>query len=148
MGLARNSYFAGSLVGMSLCAIFTGCSPDVRTVWSTEVPSPDGRYVATARTLVHGGPGTAGIETGVYLRQSGRQPLDIVLGFSRPEPNATTGSIDLTINWLDPNHLEIAFRTRPELYFQAIKYQGIVISVRDSSKASGDQLIPPCAATS
>src|SRR5205814_7685807 len=74
---------------------------------------------------------------------------DQVLGFSclgpAPRPyvldNANAGgTIDLTMKWVTPAHLDVTYDRHPNLYFQVVKYSGINISVRDlsSEPANGD----------
>jgi hypothetical protein len=71
----------------------------------------------------------------------------MVLGFSCVGPAARPyvldnanagGTIDLTMKWLAPSHLHVAYDRHPDLYFQAVKYDGIKITVQDlSSKSNG-----------
>ena len=65
-GSARG--IALSIVLAVICCLLTSCSPS--TVWKAELPSPDGRYVAVARTLQQGGPGNNWIVTSVSLEQA------------------------------------------------------------------------------
>ena len=46
------------------------------------------------------------------------------------------GSINLTMKWITPSHLEVTFSGHPDLYFQVVKYAGIEISVRDLSSVT------------
>jgi len=46
------------------------------------------------------------------------------------------GTIDLAMKWLSPSHLEVTYDKHPDLYFQAVKMDGIQISVRDLSDGS------------
>src|SRR5882672_10318713 len=57
-----------ALVGF--CIVEVGCQ-DVATTWSTEARSPDGRWLASARTQQWSGPGTAYDATTVSLKQLG-----------------------------------------------------------------------------
>jgi hypothetical protein len=74
-----------SLIIVAVCLLGFGC--EYSTVWKAEVRSPDGSWIASARTVQGGGPGTAHLDTIVYLQQinsSGTPfgtPLE-VLGFS------------------------------------------------------------------
>lgn len=115
-----------------LCALACGCR-DSATIWSGESRSPDGRWMAAARTEQYGGPGTAGIQSFVSLRQlGGRQDSVVVLQLTQD-----TTKIDLTLNWLAPSHLEIAYKEPVSVDFQAIRCGGVDISVRSLSGASG-----------
>lgn len=123
------------LTGVLLCALISGCK-DVATIWSTESTSPDGQWVAAAHTDQYGGPGTAGIQSSVSLRQvKGRQDKIEVLQLSQ---NAT--GVDLKLSWLTPTHLEITYKQPASIDFQAIKCGGIDISVRDTSAAAVSSL--------
>jgi hypothetical protein len=105
-----------------------GCGDS--TIWKAAVRSPDGSWIASARTLEGGGFGTGHLYTIVYLQQADSSgtpfgtPLE-VLGFSGP--------IDLTMKWITRSHLEVTYDTHPDLYFQAVKALGVDISVRDLS---------------
>jgi hypothetical protein len=110
----------------------------------TEVRSPDGLWIASARTIQDGGFGSAHIDTIVYLKESNAsRPPTEVLAFSclgpAPRPyvldNANAGgTIDLTMKWVTPSHLDVTYDRHPDLYFQVAKYGGINISVQDLSK--------------
>jgi hypothetical protein len=116
------------LTTILLCALACGCR-DSDTIWSAEARSPDGRWIAAARTQQYGGPGTAGIQSFVSLRQlGGRQDSVVVLQLTQ----AVT-TIDLKLNWLDPSHLEITYRQPASVDFQAIRCGGVDISVRNLS---------------
>jgi hypothetical protein len=65
-----------------------------------------------------------------------------VLAFDCPGPalrpyvldNANAGgTIDLTMKWLTPSHLQVTYDGRADLYFQAVRYDGIDVSVQDLS---------------
>jgi hypothetical protein len=108
-----------------------------------EVRSPDGLWIASVRTVQNGGFGSAGIDTMVYLKQTNRsEPPMEVLGFScrgpAPRPyvldNANAGgTINLTMKWVTPSHLEVTYDNRPDLYFHVVKFGGIDISALDLS---------------
>jgi hypothetical protein len=115
-------------------SVACGCQ-DVRTVWSAEVQSPDGNWLATARTEQHSGPGTAGAESSVYLQRvhNSSAPL-LILGFLHHEKNLSD-TINLTMKWASPNHLEVTYDGRAaSLDFQAIKCGGVEISAHDLSR--------------
>jgi hypothetical protein len=118
------------LPSVSMCVLIFACK-DVATIWSTEVPSPDGQWLATARTDQYGGPGTAGLLTTVYLKRTERPPPPIqILMFSQ-----NTASIDLKMNWLTPSQLEVTYRGEATLDFQAVKCAGVDISMQNLSNA-------------
>jgi len=114
------------LLIVSVCVLLYGCS-SVSTIWSSEVRSPDGRWVAMALTEQHGGPGNAALQTTVFLRhvKGPQSPIEILL-FTQDAK-----SIDLKMNWPTPSHLEVTYRQPAILDFQAVKCAGVDISVRD-----------------
>ena len=141
--MIRETYLkAISPVVIGVCLLASGCQ-DAPTIWMTEVRSPDGLWIASARTIQNGGFGSAHIDTIVYLKQStvSNRPTE-VLRFSclgpAPRPyvldNANAGgTIDLTMKWVTPSHLDVTYDRHPNLYFQVAKYGGIDISTRDLS---------------
>src|SRR5260370_10484750 len=130
---------------LGICLLEAGCAAP--TVWKQEVRSPDGSWIAIARTVQSGGYGTASIITSVSLKQATiSQPPMEVLGFSCEGPvprpyvhdNAAKsgGTISLTMKWLTPSHLDLTYHGHADLYFQAVKYAGIEISVRNLSSGN------------
>lgn len=128
------------LIIIGVCVLMSGCH-DVATIWSAEARSPDGYWIASARTEQHGGPGTAGIITSVYLKRINvSQPPMEVLGFSCDGPASRPGgTINLVMKWVTPSRLEVTYDGHPNLYFQVVKVAGIDISVRD---LSGESISP------
>jgi hypothetical protein len=129
---SRSALRLGILVlTISVCTLLGACSNAV-TIWSTESPSPDGRWRAIARTDQYSGPGNAALLTTVYLKPTkGRKDEIEVLLFMQ---NAK--SIDLKMNWPTPSHLEVTYKQPAEIDFQAIKCGGVDISVRDLSNGT------------
>ena len=114
-----------------------GCQ-DVATIWTAEAKSPDGKWVALATTRQHGGPGTAGVETGVELRRTDDpHQSQLILGVFH-DPNSTFPKINLTMTWLSLSHLDIAYEGRATLTFQVVKYQGVDISVHEISTVTSN----------
>jgi hypothetical protein len=115
-----------------------GCRKGVETIWTAEARSPDGQWLAKAQTDQRSGFGTDGAVTAVYLQPSnGARPPVQVLSFSQNQ-NAQTSLIDLKMNWIDGTHLVVSYKEHPNLDFQAVKYAGIDISVRDLSGQAAD----------
>jgi hypothetical protein len=128
---------------LGACVLASGCN-EAPTIWETEVPSPDGRWIASACTIQNGGFGSAHIDTIVFLKQSNvSKPPTEVLGFNchgpAPRPyvldNANAGgTIDLSMKWVTPSHLAVTYNGRAgELDFQVVKIAAINITVRDLS---------------
>jgi hypothetical protein len=127
-----------SLTFLGLCILGGGCQ-DVATTWSAEARSPDGHWLATARTQQWGGPGTAYDATTVYLKQvKASQAPTRVLVFSHQY-----ATMILKMEWVTPTHLDVTYgaSARPgdhvSLDFQVAKISGIDISVRDLSSEAG-----------
>lgn len=119
------------ILTVSVCALLSGCS-NVATIWSTEVRSPDGRWLAMALTEQHSGPGNALLETTVLLKHTKgpKEPIQVLL-FTQD-----ARSIDLKMNWLTPSHLEVTYKQPAVIDFEAIKCGGVDISVRDLSNGT------------
>jgi hypothetical protein len=136
------------LIILGVCLLGAGCAAP--TVWKVEVRSSDGFWIASARTVQNGGFGTAAIDTAVFLKCTrDASPPQQVLGFSCEGPVSRSyvpdnkanagGTINLTMKWLAPSHLEVTYNGRDgSLNFQVVKYQGIDISVRDLSGETTD----------
>jgi hypothetical protein len=116
---------------ISVCAALLACKNAV-TIWSTEVQSPDGRWLATARTDQYSGPGNAALLTTVQLKrtQGPKDPIEVLLFMQDAK------SIDLKMNWPTPSHLEVTYKQPAVIDFQAIKCGGVDISVRDLSNGT------------
>jgi len=116
---------------ISVCAALSACKNAV-TIWSTEVQSPDGRWLAIARTDQYSGPGNAALLTTVQLRRTKgpKGPIEVLLFMQDAK------SIDLKMNWPTPSHLEVTYKQPAVIDFQAIKCGGVDISVRDLSNGT------------
>jgi hypothetical protein len=120
------------LTFLGLCILGIGCQ-DVATTWSAEARSPDGRWLATARTQQWGGPGTAYDATTVYLKEvKGSQKQTELLLFSHQY-----ATMNLKMEWATPTRLNVTYgaSTRPgdhvSLDFQVARVSGIDISVQE-----------------
>jgi hypothetical protein len=83
----------------------------------------------------YGGPGNAGLYTGVYLTWTrDSNPVEI-LGFAEGGAALPRGSrLNLTMRWANPSHLIVSYNGRAaSLYLQVVKCDGIHISVQDLS---------------
>ena len=117
-------------------AKYAGIDISVRDLSSSEVVSPDGRWLASARTTRWFGPGTPGEETNVYLkRASDPHPPERVLGFGHDAAASQAGTVHLTLKWVTPTHLEAVYDGHAAIDYQVVKHDGIDISVQDSSRA-------------
>jgi hypothetical protein len=122
------------LLILAVCISFSSCDgPKVN--WSAESRSPDGKMIATARTIQTSGIGTGNPGTFVYLNWTkGSQSPTIILAFhdGPDEP----GGMNVGMNWLTPTHLELTYKGRRAFDFQAVRCDGIDISVRDLSNGT------------
>jgi hypothetical protein len=124
-----------SLIIVGVCALgSSGCRRvGVQTIWSAEARSPDGRWLASARTEQHGGFGTAGVETDVYLKWiNGSHRPEVVLVFFH-DPTSQSRTINLSMKWVTPSHLDVTYNGHARIDFQVVKYGNIDISLRDLS---------------
>lgn len=140
MGPSRNLRVAIWLI-IGVC-ILQGCQ-DVATIWSAEARSPDGKWLASAHTEQHGGPGTAGVETVVELKRTdvSRTPEAVLSLFHDPSlPSQSGETIHLTMKWVAPSHLEVTYDGHADIGLQVVKYGGIAISVRDLSAKTTNAL--------
>lgn len=130
---------ATSLITIAVCVLLSGCGP--KTIWSAEARSPDGHWVASARTDQYSGPGNAGLYTTVELRRTSGQksPLEILLlDYQAAYPSEA----NVKMIWLTPSHLEMAYNTHADIDFQAVKCAGIDISVRELPGSSSGHPAP------
>ena len=99
-------------------------------VWSADSRSPDGKMIATAEAFDNGGFVSPGPNaTFVYLNwTTGSQARKEILAFSG-WPSETDG-MKATMSWLSPTHLELTYKGKQTIDFQAVKYAGVDISVR------------------
>lgn len=129
------------IIGVSLLP--SGCRDNAHpTIWTAEVRSPDGLFLAIARTDQNGGFGSASIDTMVFLKQASQPPVMVLAfdceGLARRayvldnKANAG-GTINLTMQWVAPSQIEVTYNGHATLSFQAVKYAGIAISLRDLS---------------
>jgi hypothetical protein len=124
-----------SLITIAVCVLLCGCRGGPTTIWSTESRSPNGYWVAVARSEQWSGPGNAYRATTVDLkRTNGSTPPTQILLSSHESP-----TIDLKMEWISPVHLNVTygehttFGKHVSLDFQVVKCAGIEISVRDLS---------------
>jgi hypothetical protein len=127
-----------SLLILLVCVSMFGCRETPTTTWSSQVQSPDGTWVAIARSEQGGSFGGAYNVTTVSLkRTNGSQPPTQVLLFSHEY-----ATMNLKMEWLAPTHLNVTYgpSARPgdhaDVNFQAVRCAGIDISIRDLSTST------------
>jgi hypothetical protein len=110
-----------------VCIWAFGCR-DVRTIWSMQSKSPDGKWLASAQTEQHGGPGNAGLQTLVYIKPTdGSASPELVLALT-PSPGSDLDSSNLGMQWLTPAHLEISYSSKLVVDFKVANIFGIDIT--------------------
>lgn len=127
---------AVALLMIGACVFSIGCKGS-ETIWSAEVRSPDGKLIASARTIAQSGFGTGYIGTIVYLNwtKGSQSPREILGLTDESEAPAATG---VEMKWLAPTHLELKYKSSQTIDFQAVKYAGIDISVREMPSAASN----------
>ena len=124
-----------ALIAVVVCLLMLGCRGS-QTVWSAEVRSPDGKMIATARAFANSGFGISGAPaTFVYLNWAAgsQSPTEILI---LDDESDTPDGTKVDMKWLTPTRLELAYRsTVQHVGFQAVKFAGVDISVRDISSA-------------
>lgn len=121
-----------SVLILGLCVVAFGCRGS-DTTWSDEARSPDGKMIAIARTVVSGGFGTDGYSSTVSLNwTAGSQDPVNILVFT-DAPSEPTNTPVVSMNWLSPTHLELTYKGHRTIAFQAVKCDGIDISLRNLS---------------
>src|SRR6266705_3178547 len=116
---------------VTICFWLSACK--AAPTWSTESRSPDGRMVANAEAFSNSGFAAPGPSTAfVYLKQTtGSQKAVLIFAFSEGPPNG----MQVKINWLSPTHLELTYEGQRTIDFQAVRYDGVDISVRNAALA-------------
>jgi hypothetical protein len=119
------------IVLLFIFLVLVSCGP--ATTWTAEARSPDGLWLATARSQQWSGPGNAYDATTVYLKwvRGWRAPTREILVFSHQY-----ATIKLRMVWVTPTHLNVMYGEsgKPgdevDLDFQVVKCGGVDISVQ------------------
>jgi hypothetical protein len=121
---------------LTLAVLMSSCGSSQAT-WSAESRSPDGKVIAKARTVVRnqGLSIISGTETNVYLKwATGSRGDTSILELADASDDPVDTQVEM--NWLTPTHLELTVKGNQSIVFQAVKWVGIDISVRDLSKTA------------
>lgn len=117
--------------------IFGAACDRSENIWSAQAKSPDGKVIAVAQAVLRnkGLSVVSGIDTNVYLNWAGdTRPPMLVLNFADGSDSPSDTAVDMT--WLTPTHLQLTYKGNRIVGFQAVKWAGIDISVRDLTEAS------------
>lgn len=138
--VARGQRFWRLFLWVTVPVVLTACKPtlDDLTVWKAQLPSPDGQWIASARTIQNGGFGSGDIGTVVYLHRQGdaRAPQEIIefdggaVAHSYVLDNVANrgGGIGLTMHWATLTHLVVTYQSNPTIDFQVVKLQDVAIT--------------------
>lgn len=132
-GVGLLQYFKPKLLLFTVAVVLSGCGENPVTTWSAQFPSPDGKWIAIARTYQYSGPGNAYVDTSLYLRSDyERKKERIVLDY--PDIGK-----EMTVKWIAPSHLEVTLRKHVEIDFETVIFSTVTITVRNSSSGDGSQ---------
>ena len=126
------------MTGLGSLALLASCYHNP-TVWKQDIRSPDGAWIATARTNQEGGFGSTWVETTVSIRKIDRtvdrgKPFDVFSypgGGSIPKSyvlSSENADPDLQIAWLTPRHLQITRLSAVTPDLQVVRFADIDIS--------------------
>jgi hypothetical protein len=126
------------LLALLCCALLSGCESS--PIWLGEAKSPDGKMIATASTFQDAGFLAGGTQTTVYLNWAvGSQSKTLILAYS---DGPTAHDMAVQMRWLTPAHLELTYKGQRSLDFQAVKCNGVDITVRDLSSPASSTSSP------
>lgn len=110
----------------------SGCG-GVDTIWSTQLRSPDGRWLAIAETVENSGFGTGSVETSVDLKwtDGSESPKDILVLIH--DPYSTPKTLNLSMKWVTPSHLDVTYSGKASVALQVVKYGDVDISLHGPS---------------
>lgn len=128
-GLRKIFRVAVLVLVIGSCIQLTGCQEDAATIWSADAKSPDGRWVAEARTVQYGGMGTAGVQTVVFLKRTSESSSQIqILGLSN-DSAYPAGATQVKMSWLNTHRLNVSYGQNANINFQAIQCADIGLSL-------------------
>ena len=116
-----------------VCLALPSCK-GTETIWAAEARSPDGKLMATASAFEQSGFGTGWAGTNVYLNwTTGSQKPMLIFAVSD-----ASKAPDVEMKWISSNDLELIYKGKAPIDFQAIKCDGADISVRVLSSEKSD----------
>lgn len=122
----------------ALLGVFNSGCGGAATTWSAEARSPDGLWLAIARSQQWGGPGNDYDATTVYLKWvKGSQRPSEILEFSHQYAN-----MHLRMEWITPKHLNVVYAptSKPgdqvNVDFQAVKCADVEITIQKLTSAA------------
>lgn len=131
---AGSSRLLVSFFLVAVCLATSSCANSEQT-WLAQARSPDGKFIATARTLQPGGWGTGSPpETSVDLNwTAGSQKPAEILQFVGEVDQPDDMKVGMV--WLSPTQLEITYKAKCIIQFQAVRCFNVDISPREAAEA-------------
>lgn len=111
-----------------------GCKDDT-LAWSSEVTSPDGKFIARARGFVPGfaGIGNAGTQVDLNWTQGSQAP-ETILYIDDGSAETQPGNGNVRIEWRGPAKLVLSYTGPRHVDFQAVRCHGVDVALVDTSK--------------
>lgn len=126
-------YFRPKLLLFTVAVVLSGCSENPVTIWSAQFPSPDGKWIAIARTYQYSGPGNAYVDTSLYLRSDYEHKKEqVVLDY--PDIGK-----EMSVKWIAPSQLEVTLRKHVEIDLETVIFSTVTITVRNPDVGDGSQ---------
>jgi hypothetical protein len=140
----KSILFRAGLATIAVGSSLMCCAPNPKTVWSTTASSPDGQWIAKARTQGWSGPGIGTVESSVYLERTRgsrrtREPQEVI---SYPEGQ---GNARPQIKWLSATELVVGIPAQAHLDLQVVKFADIQIKLEvlpSGASSSGSAAAP------
>lgn len=122
--------FILTLLGLGIEVLVAACGSNPVTTWSARIPSPDGKWIAVARTYQYSGPGNDYVDTRLSLHPAGKRGEETVLDY------LDIGA-EMTVIWTTPSHLRVTLHKDEQIDLQVVKFSSITITVVTPSDRSG-----------
>lgn len=132
-GVSPLQYFRPKLLLCAVAIALSGCGTNPVTTWSAQFPSPDGKWVAVARTYQYSGPGNDYVDTCLYLRSDYGDKKEVMV------LNYVGIGDEMSVKWIVPSHLEVTLRKHVEIDFEAVIFSTVTITVRNPAVGGGSQ---------
>ncbi len=122
---------SSALLLIAVCFALANCDSAPQTLWRSDSRSPDGKFVATARSQERSAVFDSTLSgTTVELNwTSGSQNPQLILVFEDFPTAPDFGAVGM--HWDTPNHLDVTYKGKRNLVFQVVKCRGVDISVRE-----------------
>lgn len=132
-GTVPLQYFRRKLLLCAVAVALSGCGTNPVTTWSAQFPSPDGKWVAVARTYQYSGPGNDYVDTCLYLRSDYEDKKEVMV------LNYVGIGNEMSVKWTAPSRLEVALSKHVEIDFEAIIFSTVTITVRNPAVGDASQ---------